>query len=191
MRAHMKKPSKRENPAPRAGKTAGAAAATATAGPSQTELFAQASALFQAGRFAEAKGLFEAASTGLSLDMAHAARQRVRMCDQRIVTGSPALATAEEHYNYAVALMNRADFKTARQHLEQALQTASDPDHIHYLLALCLGSLGDIEGACRHLKRAIEIHPRNRAMARNDPDFADLAHRPPISELLASGPGRF
>jgi tetratricopeptide (TPR) repeat protein len=154
-------------------------------------LFARASVLFQAGKFAEAKGLFEAASTGPSREMAHAARQRVRMCEQRIAAGSrPAPATAEEHYNYAVALMNRADFQAAREHLEQALETAGDPDHIHYSLALCLGSLGDLEGACRHLKRAIEIHPRNRAMARNDPDFAELAHRPPISELLAGEPGR-
>jgi tetratricopeptide (TPR) repeat protein len=123
--------------------------------------------------------------------MAHAARLRIRMCEQRIATAGPAPATAEEHYNYAVAFMNRADFQAARQHLERALQTAGDPDHIHYLLALCLGSLGDIDGACRHLRRAIEIHPRNRAMARSDPDFADLAHRPPISELLTGGPGRF
>ena len=122
--------------------------------------------------------------------MAHSARLHVRMCDQRLAKESPALTTAEDHYNFAVTLMNRRDFQAARRHLEEALRMSSDGgDHLHYLLALCLGSLGDLEGASRHLKRAIEIHPRNRAMARSDPDFAELAHRPGIHELLTAGRG--
>ena len=185
----MKKPSKREAPAPREDRAA-QPAAMPVAGPAQAEVFARAAEQFQAGRFAEAKALFEAASTGASREMAHSARLRMRMCDQRLAKGDPELATAEEHYNYAIALMNRRDMQGARQHLEQALRLPGGGDHLHYALALCLGTMGDLDGAGRHLRRAIEIHPRNRAMARSDPDFADLARRPPLSELLAGGQGR-
>ncbi len=158
-------------------------------GPSQAEAFAQASRLFHAGQYAEARRLFEEAAGGANREMAHSARLHVRMCEQRLSREAPALATAEDHYNYAVALVNRRDFQSARQHLEQALQMADDGDHIHYALALCLGYLGDIDGACHHLRRAIELHPRNRAAARSDPDFAELIHKPQISELLVAGKG--
>jgi len=183
----MKTPSKRGAPAPKAGKTAKGPIAPAAAGPSQEELFAQASGLFHSGRFGEAKALFEAASKGAIREMAHSARLHIRMCDQRLGSAIPELATAEERYNYAVALMNRREFQAARQHLEQAVRMFSGGDHLHYALALCLGALGDLDGASQQLRRAIEIHPRNRAMARNDPDFADLVRRPPLSELLAGG----
>jgi tetratricopeptide (TPR) repeat protein len=186
----MKTPSKRGAPAPKAGKTAKGPIAPAAAGSSQAELFAQAAGLFHSGRFGEAKALFEAASKGAIREMTHSARLHIRMCDQRLGRAVPELATAEERYNYAVALMNRREFQAARQHLEQAVRMSSGGDHLHYALALCLGALGDLDGAGRHLRRAIEIHPRNRAMARSDPDFADLVRRPPLSELLAGGQGR-
>ncbi|MCX6635181.1 MAG: hypothetical protein NT090_08895, partial [Acidobacteria bacterium] len=105
----MKTPSKREAPAPKAGKTA--KGPIAPAGPSQEELFAQASGLFHSGRFGEAKALFAAASEGAIREMAHSARLHIRMCDQRLGSVVPELATAEERYNYAVALMNRREFQ--------------------------------------------------------------------------------
>ena len=186
----MMKPLKRKAPAKKAGKTERPAEKpVAPQAPAQAEVFAKAANLFQAGRFAEAKDLFEAATTGPSPAMAHSARLHVRMCEQRIAHRGPAPATADEHYTYAVAMMNRAEYLPAREHLEQALRLTDGGDYIHYALALCLGTLGDLEGACQHLKRAIEIQPRNRAAARHDPDFAELAHRPPISELLAGGRG--
>jgi tetratricopeptide (TPR) repeat protein len=194
----MKKPTKRVQPVQKTARAAAAAAApkreaekvTAPAAavvPRQGETFAKAAELFHAGRFAEARKLFEAAAEGPSPAMAHSARVHVRMCDQRLGKAAPVLASADDHYNYAVTLMNRRDFQAARPHLEEALRITGDGDHLHYLLAVCLGWQGDLDGACRHLKRAIEIHPRNRAIARTDPDFAELVHRPGIHELLTAG----
>jgi hypothetical protein len=34
------------------------------------------------------------------------------------------------------------------------------------------------------LKRAIELEPRNRLIARQDADFAPLAHQPPFDALI-------
>ncbi len=45
---------------------------------------------------------------------------------------------------------------------------------------------GDFESAHRHMKRAIELQPRNRMLARNDPDFLELIQRGALRELLYS-----
>ena len=74
--------------------------------------------------------------------------------------------------------------EAAEQHLREALAQAPDNDHLYYVLALCRGWGGDLEGACAHMRRAIELQPRNRIVARNDPDFAEIGQRPPLQELL-------
>ena len=57
-------------------------------------------------------------------------------------------------------------------------------DHIHYALALAQALSGDIAGAHENLKRAIELEPRNRLIARQDADFAPLANQPPFDALV-------
>jgi Flp pilus assembly protein TadD len=106
------------------------------------------------------------------------------MCEQRLQKAAPALSTAEDYYNYGIALMNERHLDSAQKQFETALKMAPQADHIAYALALCLGLKGDSAGAYNHLKRAIELQPRNRALARSDPDFADIARRPPLSELI-------
>jgi Flp pilus assembly protein TadD len=107
------------------------------------------------------------------------------MCERRLSSPAPAPKTAEEHYTYAIALINSRDLDTARQHLETALGMAPESDHFYYALALCLGLSGDSQGAYRNLKRAIELRPQNRIAARQDSDFAPLINQPPIDRLLA------
>jgi hypothetical protein len=43
---------------------------------------------------------------------------------------------------------------------------------------------GDAIGAHEHLRRAIELEPRNRILARQDADFAALSGQPPFQALL-------
>ncbi len=59
-----------------------------------------------------------------------------------------------------------------------------EADHIHYAVAAAQALNGDLTGAHEHLKRAIEIEPRNRLHARQDTDFAHLAHQSPFEALL-------
>ena len=61
---------------------------------------------------------------------------------------------------------------------------APGTDHIHYALALAQALGGDSPSAHENLKRAIELEPRNRLIARQDADFAPLAHQPPFDALL-------
>ena len=64
------------------------------------------------------------------------------------------------------------------------LQTSRVDDHVLYALALAKGLAGDIDGAHEHLKRAIDLEPRNRISARQDADFATFSSQPRIQQLL-------
>lgn len=150
----------------------------------QGTLFEEAIGLFHREDFGHAKELFEKAATGPAFEMAHAARVHARMCEQRIDRSAPALATADDHYNYAVALINRNELQAAEKHLREAARLTPTGDHIHYALALTRGLHGDMQQARESLKRAIELDPRNRIHARNDPDFAEFARHPTMVSLL-------
>ena len=52
-------------------------------------------------------------------------------------------------------------------------------------LPLVQAMAGDLAGAHEHLRRAIELEPRNRIMARQDADFAALAGQPQFQALLS------
>jgi tetratricopeptide (TPR) repeat protein len=150
----------------------------------QSGLFEEAIGLFRQEGYEQAKELFERAATGPVSEVSHAARVRARMCEQRINRSAPPLATADDHYNYAVALINRNELQAAEKHLREAAGLTPNADHIHYALALARGMRGDMQQARDSLKRAIELDPRNRIHARNDPDFADFVHQPAIVSLL-------
>jgi tetratricopeptide (TPR) repeat protein len=164
-----------------------AAAAPAPQGLSsekQLAAFESAMRLFHARLLQEARGRFEQAAEGPERDVAQRARLHIAMCDRRLPQEAPALLTADDHYNYAVALINTRSLAEARQHLEQALEIAPGSDHVHYALALAQALAGDFSGAQENLRRAIEIEPRNRIMARQDADFAPLANQAPFNALL-------
>ncbi|RPI18087.1 MAG: hypothetical protein EHM65_02485 [Acidobacteriales bacterium] len=169
-------------PAPPA--TVPASAPPTTGQAEQAKIFDKAAALFHRGDFASAGKLFEKAADGPVGEMACSARLHARMCERRTSRAEPALASAEDHYNYAVALLNRRELQGAEKHLHEGLKLAPNADHIHYALALASGLRGEARQAFDSLKRAIELNPRNRAQARNDPDFVEFAHQPLMASLL-------
>ena len=69
-------------------------------------------------------------------------------------------------------------------HLQKGLEASPGADHIHYALALAQALGGDLASAYESLKRAIELEPRNRQIARQDGDFAAVANQPPFDGLL-------
>ena len=150
----------------------------------QVETFESAITLFHSGQFGPAQELFRKAARGPSRDVAHAALLHARMCQRRLEATPPDLQTAEDHYNFAVALINERRMEAAEQHLRLALAQAPNSDHLYYVLALCCGLGGDLAGAYAHMRRAIELRPQNRVTARNDPDFAEIGQLPPLAELL-------
>ena len=106
------------------------------------------------------------------------------MCRRRLEKTEPVLHTADDHYNYAVALMNQRQLVPARKHLTRAIALLPGGGHLYYALALCRGLEGDLSGARSDLQKAIDLDPRSRAAACNDPDFAEIRDLPPLVELL-------
>ncbi len=140
--------------------------------------------LFHARKFKEARETLLLATEGTERDVAHRARLHATMCEQRLQQPAVNLRTAEEHYNYGVALLNTRKTEDARSHLNRALELAPESDYIHYALALAHAMAGELNGALEHLKRAIELEPKNRLMARQDADFGPLTGQPMFQALL-------
>jgi tetratricopeptide (TPR) repeat protein len=140
--------------------------------------------LFHARQFKEARDLFAQATRGPERDVANRAQLHLAMCDRRLQQITVILGSAEDYYNYGVALINSRNLPEARAHLEKALEMSPAADHVHYALALAQALSGDLVNAQQNLKRAIELEPRNRLIARQDADFAPLANQPPFDALI-------
>ena len=150
----------------------------------QLTSFEAAMKLFHARKLREARELFVIATKGPERDVAQRASLHIAMCDRRLEKPPVELGSAEDYYNYGVALINTRNFGEARSHLERGIEIAPNADHIHYALALARALGGDHGGAYESLKRAIDLEPRNRTIARQDADFASIASQPPFDALL-------
>jgi tetratricopeptide (TPR) repeat protein len=178
----MTKPQASKNP--KAPESALKNAAAPAPGPKQLAVFEAAMKLFHARKLREARDLFEQAASGPERDVAQRAQLHIAMCDRRLAQSAVELGSAEDHYNYGVAMINSRKITEARTHLEKALEISPGSDHIHYALALALALSGDLNGAHDNLKRAIELEPRNRLIARQDADFAPIVNQPPFQSLI-------
>jgi tetratricopeptide (TPR) repeat protein len=174
--------------ASKAGNTSDPANSTSAGGPpappNQFTSFEAAMKLFHARQFKEARELFALAIRGPERDVANRAQLHLAMCDRRLQQITVNLGSAEDYYNYGVALINSRNLPEARTHLEKALEMSPAADHVHYALALAQALSGDLVNAQQNLKRAIELEPRNRLIARQDADFAPLANQPPFDALI-------
>ena len=166
------------------GSLAAAAAVPAPNSPNQLSSFEAAMKLFHTRQLKEARELFVLAARGPERDVANRAQLHIAMCDRRLQQATVTLRSAEDYYNYGVALINSRNLAEARTHLESALEMSPGADHVHYALALAQALSGDFTNAQLNLRRAIELEPRNRLIARQDADFAPLANQPPFDALI-------
>lgn len=180
----LSKAAKTAEPARPAGRTAAAAIPQAANAERQLASFQTAMRLFHARKLKDAIAHFQQAADGPERDVAQRARLHLAMCERRLQQTALNLRTAEDYYNYAIALLNTRQIEQARTHLERALEMAPDADHVFYALAVAQALSGDATGAHDYLKRAIELEPKNRIMARQDGDFASIGGQAPFQALL-------
>src|ERR1039458_7940635 len=117
-----KAPEPARTPAPRA------AAAPAPDGAKQLGSFEAAMKLFHARQFKEARDLFRQAAAGPERDVANRARMHIAICDRRLQQTTLNLRSAEDYYNYGIALINSRKVAEACTHLEKALEIAPASD---------------------------------------------------------------
>lgn len=151
---------------------------------SQMAAFEEGMRHFHARQFQTALESFRTAAGGPDRSVTHRASLHARMCESRLGAATVVLNTPEDHYNYAVTLINSRDLAGALKHLHTAIEGAPDADHVLYAMAACQSLAGDLPGAYENLKRAIDLQPSNRLAARQDPDFAGIANQPAIAHLL-------
>ena len=158
--------------------------------------FSQAVQNYEAGlramqehKFDKAKGYLQKVVTGPSKELADRAAVHLNACNQQGEKSAVQFKTAEEHFDYAVSLMNVGDYVSAREHLDKLSKQAPKADYVCYGLAALDCLTGHVEDSLRHLDEAIRINPAIRFQARNDSDFQNLSEDPRFTELLYPDPG--
>ena len=144
----------------------------------------------QEHKFDRAKPLFQKVLTGPSKELIDRATVHLNICNQHLERpASSQFKTPEEHFDYAVSLMNVGDYVTAREHLDKLLKQSPKADYVIYGLAALECLTGHVEDSLRHLDEALRLNPQLRFQARNDSDFQNLTEDPRFTELLYPDPG--
>ena len=142
----------------------------------------------QTHKYDKAKGYLEKVLEGPSKELADRARVHLNTCTQQLARGSNTFKTPEEHYDYAVSLMNNGDYEGARSHLEKLWKQHPKADYAVYGIAVVDALTNKVEDCLRNLQQAIKLNAANRFQARNDSDFAQMADDPRFTELLYPEP---
>jgi tetratricopeptide (TPR) repeat protein len=144
----------------------------------------------QEHKFEKAKPLFEKVLAGAGRDLTDRAAIHLSICKQHLERSTTQqFKSVEEHYDYAVSLMNVGDYVTAREHIDKLLKQSPKTDFVIYGLSALDCLTGHVEDSLKHLDEALRLNPSLRFQARNDSDFHNLAEDPRFTELLYPDPG--
>jgi tetratricopeptide (TPR) repeat protein len=143
----------------------------------------------QEHKFDKAKGYLQKVLGGPSRELSDRATVHLNTCNQHLDRVTVQFKTPEEHFDYAVSLMNVGDYVQAREHLEKLQKQSPKADYVLYGLAALDCLTGHVEDSLRNLDEAIRLNPALRFQARNDSDFQNLAEDPRFTELLYPDPG--
>ena len=158
--------------------------------------FTQAVQNYEAGlralqehKFDKARSHLQKVVSGPSKELTDRATVHLNTCNQYLERVATQFKSSEEHYDYAISLMNVGDYVSAREHLEKLSKQVPKADYVAYGLAALDCLTGHLEDSLRHLDEAIRLNPSTRFQARNDSDFQNLAEDPRSTELLYPDPG--
>jgi tetratricopeptide (TPR) repeat protein len=161
--------------------------------PSSDPRFSQAVQNYEAGlramqahKFDKAVAFLEKVVAGPSPELADRAGVHLNTCKQQAVRGEAAskFKSPEEHYDYAISLVNMGDYITAREHFDKLLKSHPTKDFVWYGAAVLECLTSHFPESLRALAESIRLNPANRFQARNDSDFNNLADDPRFTELL-------
>jgi tetratricopeptide (TPR) repeat protein len=143
----------------------------------------------QEHKFEKAKGHLQKVLSGPNKSLVDRAQVHLLTCDKHLDTPAIQFKTTEEHYDYAVSLINTGDYVTAREHLDKLLKQNPKAEYVLYGMAALHCLTGHVEESLKTLDEAIQVKPGLRFQARNDTDFQNLAEDPRFTELLYPDPG--
>ena len=140
--------------------------------------------MMQEGKYDKAHAAFEKMLAAGAGDLSERARMYSNACLLQTAKGKTSFASHEEHYDYAVSLLNDGNYEDAREHFQQILLKQKAADYAFYGLALLASMTGDTQACIDHLTEAIRLNGQNRIQARSDSDFDGVADDPRFTELL-------
>jgi tetratricopeptide (TPR) repeat protein len=143
----------------------------------------------QEHKYEKAKPLFQKVLAGPTKELTDRAAVHLSICNQHLErSATTQFKNVEEHYDYAVSLMNVGDYVTAREHIEKLIKQSPKTDFVVYGLAALDCLTGHVEDSLKHLDEALRLNASLRFQARNDSDFHTLAEDPRFTELLYPDP---
>ena len=99
--------------------------------------------------------IFKRWSPGPVRELMDRASVHLNICNQHLDrSAATQFKTAEEHFDYAVSLMNVGDYVTAREHLDKLLKQNAKSDYVVYGLAALDCLTGHVEDSLRRLDEA-------------------------------------
>lgn len=140
--------------------------------------------LMQEGKFEKARTAFEKLLAVGAGNLSDRIRMYINASNAQLSRVKASFANPEEHYDYAVSLLNDGHYEDAREQFQVILKQNGDADYAFYGLAVLASMTGDSHTCLEHLTEAIRRNPRNRIQARSDSDFQDMADDPRFTELL-------
>lgn len=144
--------------------------------PAALKMYEAALRAFHAQEFARARDAFQKLIEQFPKEAEVVERSRIHLniCFQRLAQNPMPSKTSEDHYNLAVAHLNRQEYEAAEAEFQKALSKNPKGDHIVYGLAALESLRGQTDLALKHLQRAIQLNPANRVTASQDPDLESL-----------------
>jgi tetratricopeptide (TPR) repeat protein len=146
--------------------------------------YEQAVKAMQGQKFDRAKALLEKVVSAPIRELADRAAVHLNICNQQLSKVTNTFKSPEEHYDYAISLMNMGDYVGCREHLEKLTNQHPKLDFVWYGRAVLDCLTGRFPEALQHLTESIRLNKNNRFQARNDSDFRNLADDPRFTELL-------
>jgi len=147
-------------------------------------LYEVAIRLMQEGKYEKAHAAFDKMLASSPPDLADRIRMYINACLLQVSKGKATFTSHEEHYDYAISLLNDGHYEDAREQFKAILKENDKADYALYGLAVLASMTSDAHTCLEHLTEAIRQNPRNRIQARADSDFQDMADDPRFTELL-------
>jgi tetratricopeptide (TPR) repeat protein len=156
---------------------------TTTTGPAFQQ-YQSAVQLLQQGKYEKAMAAFEKLHPHAPVEIAERCRMYIQTCQRQLEQSRLTFLTPEEHYDYAISLLNTGYYEDAHEQFGSILAAYPEADYALYGLALLDSITGRSQDCLDNLARAIELNPRNRLQARADNDFQSMVDDPRFTELL-------
>lgn len=153
-------------------------------------LYEQGLTALQTHEYSRASALFRSvlASYPGEKELHERVRLYLNICERQIVPGAASPNTPDERVFAATVACNAGDYDEALRQLRAANRDAPDHDYALYMLAGVLALRDETDEAVPYLLRAIELNPKNRAMARRDTDFKSLREHASVRVALETTP---